>query len=66
MAIILSCGHCLSICLPCFPIAVFHNYYDTNLSHNTKLESFFKWIGGNKIQHWVAVGIDANFKNKMA
>lgn len=35
---------------------MFHNYYDTNLSHNTKLESFFKWIGKNKIQYWVAVG----------
>ena len=40
---------------------MFHNYYDTNLSHNTKLESFLKWTGGYKIQYWVAVGIDPYF-----
>jgi hypothetical protein len=51
---------------PCSSIPVFHNDYDTNVSHNTKLESFFKWIGGYKFNIGPLLGIDLYFKNKMA
>jgi hypothetical protein len=51
---------------PCSSSPVFHNYYDTNVSHNTKLESFFKWICGHKFNIGPLLGIDLYFKNKMA